>query len=54
VTVMENLCDLLLQYHINNNDGKQQQNLIPGNGSYDFSHFIGVLNRYGYDGFLSV
>jgi D-psicose/D-tagatose/L-ribulose 3-epimerase len=54
VTVMEKLGELLLQFHVNDNDGVQQQNLIPGDGSYDFSNFVDVLKRYGYDGFLSV
>ena len=54
VAAMENLGDLLLQFHVNDNDGVHQQNLIPGDGSFDFSNFVDVLNSCGYDGFLSV
>lgn len=54
VDVMENLGPLLLQFHVNDNDGEVQQNLIPGDGSFDFNHFISVLGDFGYEGFLSV
>ncbi len=54
VGAIENLGSLLLQFHVNDNDGKQQQNLIPGDGSFDFSGFIQNLNRVGYSDFLSI
>jgi protein FrlC len=48
------LDDLLLQVHINDNHGGlKQQNLIPGEGTYNFREFIKVLKKNGYSGFLS-
>ena len=52
--VIENLGPLLLQFHVNDNDGEVQQNLIPCDGSFDFSNFIRLLKSYSYNGFLSV
>lgn len=54
IDVMDNLDDLLLQFHVNDNDGVHQQNLIPGDGTFNFSNFINVLKSYEYHGFLSV
>jgi protein FrlC len=45
---------LLLQFHVNDNDGQKQQNLIPGEGTVDFYELIRLLRTAGYDGFLSV
>jgi D-psicose/D-tagatose/L-ribulose 3-epimerase len=48
------LKDLILQIHVNDNHGgKHQQNLIPGDGNFDFRGFIRVLKKSGYQGFLS-
>jgi protein FrlC len=47
------LGDLLLQVHVNDNDGRRQQNLIPGEGTVDFAGLIDLLRVAGYDGFLS-
>jgi protein FrlC len=44
----------LLQFHINDNDGVRQQNLIPGEGTFDFQTLIEVLHESGYGGVLSV
>lgn len=44
----------LLQFHINDNDGVQQQNSIPGEGTYDFSGFFKHIEKLEFDGFLSV
>lgn len=44
----------LLQVHVNDNDGKIQQNAIPGQGSFDFNRLIRLLDRNGYEGFLSL
>lgn len=52
--VTEVLGNYLLQFHVNDNDGKQQQNAIPGDGSYDFKDFIQGLNNVAYNGFLSI
>ena len=45
--------DRLLQVHVNDNDGRQQQNLIPGDGTFDFVGFINALRAAGYEGCLS-
>lgn len=49
-----NLGDSLLQVHVNDNDGHQQQNAIPGEGTYDFPRLIQLLHQVGYAGFLSL
>ncbi|NLE45514.1 MAG: TIM barrel protein [Chloroflexi bacterium] len=52
--VLDKLGDLLLQVHVNDNVGvREQQNLIPGEGTFDFPSLIGVLKEHGYTGFLS-
>jgi sugar phosphate isomerase/epimerase len=51
---IQNLGDLLLQVHVNDNDGKQQHNAIPGEGTYDFPRLVRVLRQTGYEGFLSL
>lgn len=45
--------DRLLQVHINDNDGVNQQNLVPGEGSFDFAGMIESLAAAGFDGYLS-
>jgi protein FrlC len=47
------LGDRLLQVHVNDNDGRHQQNLIPGDGTFDFDELIDVLKQSGFDGFLT-
>jgi D-psicose/D-tagatose/L-ribulose 3-epimerase len=45
---------LLLQVHLNDNEGgSKQQNLIPGEGTYNFKELIHVLLKSGYSGYLS-
>ncbi len=45
---------LLLQVHVNDNEGDgKQQNLIPGEGTYNFKELIHVLLKSGYSGYLS-
>lgn len=51
---VKELGSLLLQFHIDDNDGHRQQNLIPGEGTFDFERLIQVLYATGFDGFLSV
>jgi protein FrlC len=52
--ILTKLGDLLLQVHVNdNNGGKTQQNLIPGEGTYDFKGLMQVLKKHAYEGFLS-
>jgi protein FrlC len=51
---MDKLGTLLLQIHINDNQGRhKQQNLIPGEGTFDFKNLIRVLKQKNYSGFLS-
>lgn len=45
--------DRLFHVHVNDNDGKQQQNLILGKGTFDFTGFMTQLHETGYDGFLT-
>lgn len=52
--VIQNLGHHLLQVHVNDNDGHQQQNAIPGEGTYDFPRLIQLLRAVGYEGFLSL
>lgn len=52
--IFAKLKNLMLQIHVNDNDGgHKQQNLIPGEGSYDFAGLISFLKQSGYQGFLS-
>lgn len=43
----------LFQVHVNDNDGRRQQNLIPGLGRFDFDRFFRSLERAGYSGWLT-
>ena len=52
--IVPRLGSLLLQVHVNDNQGKdRQQNLIPGDGTYDFKQLIRVFKLAGFTGFLS-
>jgi fructoselysine 3-epimerase len=51
---LHNLGDLVIQVHVNDNDGKQQQNGIPGSGSFDFSSLAKILSDNGYNEYLTV
>lgn len=52
--ILVKLDDLLLQVHVNDNQGREhQQNLIPGDGNYDFRALIRILKDLNYSGFLS-
>jgi protein FrlC len=52
--ILTKLGDRMLQVHVNDNHGgHKQQNLIPGEGTYDFASLIVVLRRHQYTGFLS-
>jgi protein FrlC len=45
----------ILNIHINDNlGGDKQENLIPGEGTYNFQDLIRVLKDVGYEGFLTV
>ncbi len=45
--------DRLFQVHVNDNDGQHQQNLVPGDGSFDFAGFVEALRGAGYAGFIT-
>lgn len=45
--------DRLYQVHINDNNGKQQQNLIPGEGTFNFEEFFSGLHQIGFNGVVS-
>ncbi len=51
---IENAGHYLLQFHVNDNDGVEQQNLIPGEGTYDFTELFDLLDRARFDGFVSL
>lgn len=52
--ILVKLDNLLLQVHVNDNQGRnRQQNLIPGEGNYDFRTLIRILKDHKYSGFLS-
>jgi protein FrlC len=53
-SALSNLGDLVIQIHVNDNDGKQQQNAIPGSGTFNFSSLAGILKKNNYEGFLSL
>ena len=48
------LGDRLLQVHVDDNDGRQQQNHIPGEGTFDFPRLVQELRQAGYEGFLTL
>ncbi|MEJ2148271.1 MAG: sugar phosphate isomerase/epimerase [Chloroflexota bacterium] len=48
------LGEKVLQIHANDNNGEhRQQNLIPGDGTFDFQGLTTFLKGIGYEGFLS-
>jgi protein FrlC len=47
------LGDHLLQLHVNDNDGIQQQNLVPGEGTFNFRELVDTLYQTNFDGALS-
>ena len=51
---LQRLQNLLIQVHINDNDQRQQQNLIPGYGKFDFLNFFRLLRKYKYESYLSL
>jgi protein FrlC len=52
--IFAKLGERVLQVHVNDNQGThRQQNLIPGEGTYDFQALARFLKATGYQGFLS-
>lgn len=44
----------LLEVHVNDNDAREQQNAVPGEGTFDFEAMHRTLERIGYDGYLTL
>jgi protein FrlC len=52
--MLEKLGSLLLQVHVNDNNGEEkQQNLIPGEGTFDFPGLVRTLQGAEFGGFVS-
>jgi fructoselysine 3-epimerase len=52
--MVEKLGSRLLQVHVNDNHGEEkQQNLIPGEGTFDFAGMMADLQACGFPGFIS-
>lgn len=51
---LERAGDKLMQIHINDNDGQEQQNAVPGDGNFNFGAMHHLLKKLGYNGFLSL
>ncbi len=47
------LGDRLFHVHLDDNMGKRDQHLVPGEGSFDFQPFVNALRAVGYEGFVS-
>ncbi len=52
-TAVEHLGDRLIAVHVNDNDGKTDQKLIPGQGQFDFRSLIHALRLILFEGFIS-
>lgn len=52
--IVHDLGNKLFHVHLDDNNGKRDQHLIPGDGAFDFIPFITTLYEIGYDGFLGV
>ena len=46
--------DLVMNIHINDNDGVSDSNSIPGEGSFNFHALADTLKKHNYNGFLSL
>jgi protein FrlC len=52
--MVEKLGSRLLQVHVNDNHGREEQeNLIPGDGSFDFPALVRYIKECAFPGFLS-
>jgi fructoselysine 3-epimerase len=50
---LDRLGEHLLMVHASDNDGTRQQNLVPGEGNFDFYKFLSALKHQGYAGVIS-
>jgi fructoselysine 3-epimerase len=48
-----NLGDSLYHVHIDDNDGRRDQHLIPGEGTCDIASFLNALKSTGYTGYVT-
>jgi protein FrlC len=53
-SAIETAGELLKQMHINDNNGIEQQNAIPGEGNIDFAQVGNLLEKHGYTGYLTL
>lgn len=53
-SVITTLKDRIFHIHIEDIKEKRHYHLIPGSGEMDFASLLGLLARYGYDGFVTV
>jgi fructoselysine 3-epimerase len=51
--VLAKLGERFLQIHVSDHQGLKQQNLIPGEGTYDFGEMMRVLLAHNYTGYIS-
>jgi len=51
--VVRRLGDHLYHVHLDDNNGRRDQHLIPGDGNFDFIPFLAALRDCGYSGFLT-
>ena len=52
--IFNKLGENILQVHVSDNHSTgHQQNLIPGEGTFDFSSFFKTLKKFDYQGFIS-
>jgi len=51
---MDTLGGTLLEIHVNDNDAREQQNAVPGDGTFDFKAMCRALEGAGYDGYLTL
>jgi sugar phosphate isomerase/epimerase len=53
-SAVKNVGSRLMEVHFNDNDGKVQQNAVPGEGVIDFPAVFRVLQAQGYGGFVTL
>jgi len=46
--------DLLIDLHVNDNDGSGDQHKVPGDGTIDWESFMTALKETGYDGMFTM
>ena len=51
-SAINNLGNRLLHVHVNDNNGKQQSNDVPGEGTFDFIQFLTLLKKCKYTGYV--